>query len=292
MNTKKGSILAYSLVVISIMLAIASSLSAVSIIEKKSASSTEASMQALQTADSGLQLAIQALNNAGSADRLDDIFAPIVCDNADKTFTFNATGDPAGASYTLTFLNALDNPVNCNTKNGEFSTIKSVGTYQNTFRTASIGIVRPAFSWIASATCGISVYGSDVDGAGKKWESPPLALCVAPQCDASNSLVPANDDIMGVPIDFSDYPARAACQEKGGRLPTLVELQCMQGEILTNGSVYVTSFRSGVGNEYWSALDLSNVTPGNAQAFSLLPLATVFPVSVSKNANRNVRCVK
>jgi len=51
LSTRQGSILAYSLIILAMMLAIATSLSVSTIIEKKSASSTEFSVQSLQTAD-------------------------------------------------------------------------------------------------------------------------------------------------------------------------------------------------------------------------------------------------
>ena len=62
LKTKRGSILAYSLVVLAIMIGIVTTMSISSVIEKKSASSTDFSVQAYQTADSGIQLAIKGIN--------------------------------------------------------------------------------------------------------------------------------------------------------------------------------------------------------------------------------------
>ena len=64
MKTKKGSILAYSLIILAMMLAIATSISIATINEKKSASGTEFSMQALQTADDGSQIALKKIKSA------------------------------------------------------------------------------------------------------------------------------------------------------------------------------------------------------------------------------------
>ena len=59
---KQGSILAYSLIVVSVMIVIATSISSVTVIEKKGAVSTDSSVQAYQTADSGVQMAIKKIN--------------------------------------------------------------------------------------------------------------------------------------------------------------------------------------------------------------------------------------
>ena len=55
----KGSILAYSLIILTMMVAIVATMSISTMLEKKSASSTDFSVQAYATADSGIQLAIK-----------------------------------------------------------------------------------------------------------------------------------------------------------------------------------------------------------------------------------------
>lgn len=133
---KQGSILAYSLVVISVMIAIAGTLSVVAIVEKKGASGTEFSMQSLQTADSGVQLALKKLS-IGSG----QIASIFTC--ADGKVTGNDVG-PTGSSYELTFFNTAGDPLGCTANKDEIANIKSVGTYNNTVRAVNVAVAATA----------------------------------------------------------------------------------------------------------------------------------------------------
>ncbi|EKE18636.1 MAG: hypothetical protein ACD_9C00274G0001 [uncultured bacterium] len=137
---RQGSVLAYSLIVIAAMLAIASSISVVAVIEKKGASGTEFSMQSLQTADSGVQLALKKINKElyeAIPGTIDTIFS---CDGNDNVPN-NTDGGPAGSSYELSFYDSNGVKLSCDSDNvSEIASIKSVGTYNNTVRAVNVAV--------------------------------------------------------------------------------------------------------------------------------------------------------
>ena len=54
-------------------------------------------------------------------------------------------------------------------------------------------------------------------------------------------------------VNFVDYPARQACKEAGGRLPTLSELQCIYTNRVSFGNNFGTS-------AYWSSTERSTTS--------------------------------
>ncbi|NTW26743.1 MAG: hypothetical protein HGA36_00205 [Candidatus Moranbacteria bacterium] len=141
MKTKhKGSILAYSLIILSMMLAIAASLSVTTIIDKKSASATQASVQALQTGDSGIQLALKKIN-ANLTLAINDAanFGTIGCTDS-GTATITSQALQGGSEYVLSFYDVSGDPVLCNALANKIGIVKSVGTYKGTARVVSVGI--------------------------------------------------------------------------------------------------------------------------------------------------------
>lgn len=148
---RKGSILAYSLIIIATMLAIASSLSVTAVIEKKSASGTEFSMQSLQTADSGVQLALKKLNAefalpsgaGGTLLSIGQVFSG--CDATGKISGIDA--GPGGSSYELTFFDKTSpTPVKleCTDVISKIASVHSIGTYKNTVRAVDVSVAPPA----------------------------------------------------------------------------------------------------------------------------------------------------
>ncbi|MDD5463812.1 MAG: hypothetical protein PHP62_01585 [Candidatus Moranbacteria bacterium] len=134
---KQGSILAYSLVVISVMIAIAGTLSVVAIVEKKGASGTEFSMQSLQTADSGVQLALKKMD--GSVGTITQVFASFGTGCSDDK-VINTNAGPDDSSYELTFFNDAGAQLACGANKSEIANIKSVGTYKNTVRAVNVAV--------------------------------------------------------------------------------------------------------------------------------------------------------
>lgn len=133
MQKSKGSALAYSLIILAIMLFIASSISVNTVIEKKNASSTNFSMQSYQTADSGFQLALKVIR-ANSGQQLGSLFT---CSGG----KFTELPDPAlsDAKYILSFKTATGN-ADCTTLASAVTSIKSIGTYKNTARAVEVTV--------------------------------------------------------------------------------------------------------------------------------------------------------
>jgi len=136
----KGSILAFSLIILSMMLVIATSFSITTIIDKKSASGTEFSVQSLQTADSGVQTVLKTLNTGShrDVDSISSVFTD--CPTAGNSIT-SVSGDngPVDSNYKVTFFK--DDGITqlyCSDKIGEIGVVKVLGTYKNTVRSVSI----------------------------------------------------------------------------------------------------------------------------------------------------------
>ncbi|KKQ52086.1 MAG: Major-like protein ous domain protein [Parcubacteria group bacterium GW2011_GWD2_38_11] len=122
------------------MLAIATSLSVSTIIEKKSASSTEFSVQSLQTADSGMQLAIQKINNNLTKPLNHADIYGAACVGGVVTRLNNA-GKAGQGTYDLHFYS--DNGTthsNCGDLANTIQAIKSIGTYRGTVRAVNVAV--------------------------------------------------------------------------------------------------------------------------------------------------------
>ncbi|HOX11131.1 MAG TPA: hypothetical protein P5323_02195 [Candidatus Moranbacteria bacterium] len=141
LKNKKASILAYSLIVVSVMIVIATSISVVTVIEKKGAVSTDASVQAYQTADSGVQMAIKEINRIistgnSSSTSIGSVFANCVDPNSADGSIF------AGADYKLSFFSDEEGntPIGCSATIDQIQSIKSVGTYKDTVRAVQVAV--------------------------------------------------------------------------------------------------------------------------------------------------------
>lgn len=145
----KGSILAYSLIILAMMLAIATSISVATINEKKAASGTEFSMQSLQTADSGVQITLKKL--ISSSGTIASVFGPSCVDSA-GIGKVTAAG-PAGSNYEITFLNTSNIPLSCGTNISSIDSIKSIGTYHETARAVSVKVAMAAATGDYQISC-------------------------------------------------------------------------------------------------------------------------------------------
>ena len=144
-NRSRGSILAYSLIIISIMIFIAASISVVSVVEKKGASSTTFSAQDYQTADTGIQLAVKKINSHLLSD-IDTAFGTGSCTivGGVAEVTDTDAGLNSASPYTLTFFSDTAGTVpidHCTAIVGtDIKSIKSIGTYKNTARAVQVAV--------------------------------------------------------------------------------------------------------------------------------------------------------
>jgi type II secretory pathway pseudopilin PulG len=138
-KNKPGSILAYSLIIISIMIAIVAATSIATVIGKKSASSTDASVQAYQTADSGVQLATKKINdNLGQT--IGSVFSG--CSNGTVS---NQSYAGLNGTYALSFYSdeTGNNPLGCDGQDNlvdNIRNIKSIGVYNGTVRALNVAV--------------------------------------------------------------------------------------------------------------------------------------------------------
>lgn len=146
MNKKKntkGSILAYSLIVLAIMFAIMGSLSSVTALQKKGAGASQASSQAFQVADSGVQIAINKINKVIKTqnNKLANAF-PGECNDAGGLATVINQLDAAGTmKYELSFSEAGGTPLaSCNDLVTAVGNVKATGTYKTTIRAVEVSI--------------------------------------------------------------------------------------------------------------------------------------------------------
>lgn len=102
-------------------------------------------------------------------------------------------------------------------------------------------------------------------------------LCAQPQClglPSGYTILKADNT-----LDFSLYPARNYCKSIGGRLPTLVELQCIYTNLANFGNNFGT-------NRYWSSLEISGIDA------EVVNFSTGGSSTYNKTNAISVRCVR
>ena len=134
---KKGSILAYTLIVLTIMLMTALSVASVTVLEKKSASTTAGSTQAFAVANSGAEK-ILGYHFRDDSKNLESLG---VC-NDDGTVTLS---NVAGGTARITFYSGAEETatLDCNdtaNKLSDVRKVKSMGTYAGTARAVEVAV--------------------------------------------------------------------------------------------------------------------------------------------------------
>lgn len=138
----KGSVLAFSLVIVATMLMIVIGMSSVSMIHKKDASATQASVQAYQIADSGALWATKKINtairdNAAISSQFDTCSGGVVSNLTDNV--------PTPGSFDLYFFDISGNQISdCDSDASLVARIKAVGKFKNTVRAIDIATIVPS----------------------------------------------------------------------------------------------------------------------------------------------------
>jgi hypothetical protein len=146
---KKGSILAYSLIILAMMLTISLGMSMVAVTEKKNAATTNASVQAYQTADGAMQKIIAKIKAEMKAangstivyiSQLGSASGPGSC-SVNKITGSSSPGD----TYEITFYKdefaTTAGLLECGDNIDDIKNIKSVGTYKNTVRAVQVAFM-------------------------------------------------------------------------------------------------------------------------------------------------------
>ena len=144
LQIRQGSILAYSLIILAMMVAIVATMSIATVVEKKSASSTDFSVQAYQIADSGVQQAIKKIN-ANRLGLIKDVLTTDCnpCDDGGNVKAQVSCSDAGPGTYILTFFSdsaGTNVIIDCDASVGTIRNIESVGTYNNTVRAVSVAV--------------------------------------------------------------------------------------------------------------------------------------------------------
>lgn len=140
---KKGSVLVFTLVILSMALVTAIAISAVTVIERRSSGSTADSNQAFQIADSGIEVVLNEIyqNNSTTVARLTATSGLSSCTSG------KITVPNGGNAYELTFkddngadINACDSPV-------VIASVKSTGFYKQTTRAIEAVVAAGGLIW-------------------------------------------------------------------------------------------------------------------------------------------------
>lgn len=149
LQTKKASVLVFSLVMVFILIIMAIGLASVVLTDKKGAISSRESTQAFQIADSGVEIARAKLSQGGNGSKkLSEIFS---CGSGKVSGNVGS-----GKEYELTFRDTADVPMDCDRLAGDVRSIKATGTYAGDTRAIEV-------AWAALSGFGAWVLKADVD---------------------------------------------------------------------------------------------------------------------------------
>lgn len=150
MQKKRGSLLAYSLIVLAVMLVIAIGMSTVSIKNRNNAITSSSSAQSFQIADSGVNLVTNAMGVVLGTDPINGRLRDLSIAGAGPCVTVGGkaqiSGDAAGGKYTVEFYDTSPVPVaisSCNNVGAEVDNvgkIKAIGEFKDTSRSIEVAL--------------------------------------------------------------------------------------------------------------------------------------------------------
>lgn len=151
----KGSILAYTLILLFIVLTASIGMFEASITNLRSVSSNDKSTNAFQIADSGSQAVVAKIKKA-SGSTVGDI-SGIDCSGSMATLSSSLFQ----GAYKVTFLDADEKTLKCNDDISKITSIKSVGTYADTARAVEVAVASSDYGCGLGQWCGVgySTYG-------------------------------------------------------------------------------------------------------------------------------------
>ena len=290
---QKGSILVFSLILFSMMLLIAVSFSAISIRERKTAATTDNSIQAFQFADTGSEKFMTELKSLSTVGEI----------STTVTSGFNCTGgeltDPLNPSYKISMYDSLNAQVSCDPSStallSTIKRIKVVGTHKDTARAVDLSVNNGVSNWLTDPACvvgggpGNQLWVASADLAVKyQWKVTadwcnvnPNVFIPASQCVLQSALT---GNYFTSPqtqpsVDFSAYPGQNACKAVGGRIPSLNELTCIFNHKANYGGVFINDLYMSSEEEDETSSRAFNMSSGTWSGDS-------------KTGTYYVRCVK
>lgn len=141
----QGSVLVFTLIVLFIILTAAISIAAITVIERKTSTSTGKSIAGFQTADSGTEIFLKKIQ--GQSGPLSGISGLNCSGNS-------VSGTAGSGTYTITFYDSAEPPqqLDCNADLASIDHIRSVGTSSGTTRAVEVAVAQ-AGSGPGSWTC-------------------------------------------------------------------------------------------------------------------------------------------
>lgn len=136
----RGSILAYSLILLGIVLVASIGMMSASVTNLKSVSSSDKSINAFQIADSGSQAVVRMLKEA-AGNELRDI-SGVTCDGSDAVV--ESPANFLGGKYKAIFQDSDGKTLACNDNISAVASVKSVGTYSDTARAVQVAVAAGA----------------------------------------------------------------------------------------------------------------------------------------------------
>lgn len=137
---KKGSILVFSLIVLSFMLVSALSIAAVSVTERRSASTTEKSARSFQVADSGVEKILQRIYKGSTYADMNALAAAVGGGTSCAGGIITGTTD--SGTYRVSLYDESDAQIACNDTDWRSSAVRlrSEGVSGNTTRAVEVAV--------------------------------------------------------------------------------------------------------------------------------------------------------
>lgn len=138
-KTTKGSVLVFSLIMLSLILTSALAIAAATMIERKSSLTSNKSTQGFQVADSGVEIIAKKIKEASWSGGAISSLAGVTCSsNAITGYTDSPTNKN---KYVVTFYDSTPTQLACSDPIYRIAKIKSVGSYGGTTRAVEAPIV-------------------------------------------------------------------------------------------------------------------------------------------------------
>lgn len=170
----QGSVLAYSLILLGIVLVASVGMMSASVTDLRSISSSDKSVNAFQIADSGSQAAIRLLKNTPGGTLKSMIEPTTSCPNG-NTATVES-GTFLGGNYRVIFLDDAGQALKCSDDVSKVVSVKSVGTYSDTVRAVQVAAAsapKPIGWWKFNDGSGLTVVNEmSSNGSGTFGGSP------------------------------------------------------------------------------------------------------------------------
>lgn len=140
---RRGSVLAYTLILLSVVLLAAIGIATVSVTNERGSLLSSRSVSSFQVADTGSQAAIVAIREelSSGGSKLNDLtIAGGGCSNSGGVATIVSASSGTPGKYTLTFYDKDENQLGCSDDLSQIATVKSVGEYRDTSRAVKVAV--------------------------------------------------------------------------------------------------------------------------------------------------------